>query len=65
MLLCYSMFSQKYLVKRDLIAAFFKAGTEPTSYDMILEVKLDADNLYDFTLTYDGKKSDFKLKPLT
>jgi hypothetical protein len=65
-LLVYSnMFSQKYILKKDLVEAFFEDATEASSLDMILDTKIDVDGVYEFTLSYEGQKSDFKLKPLT
>ena len=64
-LICANVFSQKYTLKKNLVEAFLVDPKKAPSLDMILDVKVSSEGIYEFTLTYQDKPSSFKLKPLT
>jgi len=64
-LICSNVFSQKYTLKKDLVESFLVDSKKVPSLDMILDVKISSENIYEFTLTYQEKPLTFKLKPLT
>ena len=67
-LICGNVFSQQYTLKPDLVKSFFtneSAIAAAPSLDVIMDVKISSDNIYEFTLNYQENHSVFKLKPLT
>jgi hypothetical protein len=60
-----NMFSQQFSLDNKLTRSFFADETKAPSLDVILIAKIDSDNIYEFTLNYQGNSKIFKLKPLT
>ncbi len=59
------VFSQQFLLKESLVKSFLVDETLAPSLDVIMEAKINSDNIYEVTLAYQGNSKSFKLKPLT
>lgn len=59
-------YCQDYIVSNDIIADFVKTNPQKIVYsDVLVNAKVDSENLYEITIDYSGIKKVFKLKPLT